>query len=205
MFFGREKLVARLVERLADRLAGDQARFLAILGPSGAGKSSVVMAGLLPALKRGAVPGSDRWTYLPRIVPGRHPVEHLTDALGGVLNRPLSHIEADLHAPGGRMLHRLTCALPGARVVLTIDQFEELFALTEDDGEREQFISLIAGAATEPEGKLVVLVTMRADFLDRPLSYPLLGDLFNAHTELVRPMTIVELRDAMRSRRVCRG
>lgn len=197
-FFGREALVTRLADRLRTQLEGDQARFLAVLGPSGAGKSSVVMAGLLPALKQGALPGSDAWTYLPRIVPGAHPIEHLADALGDVMpDKPLSTIEADLNAPGGRMLHRLARQLPGEQVVLYIDQFEELFTLAADAGERGQFISLLTGAATEPDGNLIVLLSMRADFLDQPLNYPLLGDLFDSYNALVKPMSIAELRDAI--------
>src|SRR5512135_1762838 len=56
-FFGREKLVAQLVSRVKD------SRFLVIAGPSGSGKSSLVRAGLVHALKQGALPNSDRWLY----------------------------------------------------------------------------------------------------------------------------------------------
>jgi DNA-binding XRE family transcriptional regulator len=58
LFFGREALVATLVDHVRDQ------RLLVVLGPSGSGKSSVVLAGLLPALKHGALPGSERWTYI---------------------------------------------------------------------------------------------------------------------------------------------
>lgn len=192
-FYGREALVANLVDRLKSQLAAGQERFLAVLGPSGAGKSSVVMAGLIPELKR-----SEAWTHLPTIVPGTHPIEHLADALKAAMpDTSLATIEADLNSPGGRMLHRLVRPLPGAQVVLYIDQFEELFTLTKDDGERNQFINLITEAVSEPDGKLIVLLSMRADFLDQPLNYPQLGALFNKYTELVQPMSIAELRDAI--------
>ncbi len=196
-FFGREALTAQLAERLGRQLDAGDDRFLAVLGPSGAGKSSVVMAGLIPALKDGALPGSGGWAYLPRIVPGAHPIEQLADALAPALGQPLSHIEADLNAPGGRMLHRLARQLPGERAVLYIDQFEETFTLAADDGERLQFINLLTEAATEPGGKLLVLLSMRADFLDQPLNYPQLGKLFDRYNALVQPMAIHELRDAI--------
>ncbi len=196
-FFGRDALIAQLAERLGHQLDAGDDRFLAVLGPSGAGKSSVVMAGLIPALKGGALPGSSGWTYLPRMVPGTHPVEHLADVLAPVLRQPLSHIETDLNAPGGRMLHRLAQQLPGERAVLYIDQFEETFTLAADGGERLQFINLLTEASTEPKGKLLVLLSMRADFLDHPLNYPQLGKLFNRYNELVQPMAIHELRDAI--------
>src|SRR5262249_38228001 len=70
-FFGRSELIARLVERLADQ------RLLAVVGPSGSGKSSLVRAGLIPALKTGALPDSQNWRYLPPIVPGSDPMANL--------------------------------------------------------------------------------------------------------------------------------
>src|SRR5262249_32872273 len=73
-FFGREALVAELVER-----AG-RAPFLAVLGPSGGGKSSVVRAGLIPMLKGGALKGSERWRYLT-IKPGARPLDVLATEL----------------------------------------------------------------------------------------------------------------------------
>ena len=69
-FFGREVVVRRLVERLAEPSAS--ARFLCVVGPSGSGKSSVVRAGLVPALRRGAIEGSERW-FVVDLMPGAHP------------------------------------------------------------------------------------------------------------------------------------
>jgi formylglycine-generating enzyme required for sulfatase activity len=197
-FFGRELLVARLITQLGSQLNDGDARFLALLGLCGVGKSSVVMAGLLPALKKSSIPGSGGWTYLPHIAPGVHPVEHLAAALKTHMpDTDLDAIEKDLNAPGGRMLHLLVRRLPGERIVLYIDQFEELYALTADDGERQRFINLITYAVTEPGGKLVVLLSMRTDFLDRTLNHPTLGHLFDEHSRLVKPMSIAELCDAI--------
>jgi len=99
--------VKRLSDALEARLEnGRESLSLAVLGPSGAGKSSVVMAGLIPALKKGSIPGSETWTYLPRTVPGIHPVEALVDSLYKAMpDKSLSAIENDLNRPGGRMLH----------------------------------------------------------------------------------------------------
>jgi hypothetical protein len=82
-------------------------------------------------------------------------------------------------------------------VVLYIDQFEELFTLTEDEGERQQFISIISNAVLESRGKLIVILSMRADFYGHPLNYPSLGKLIKDHNEAILPMTIPELRDAI--------
>src|SRR5690606_36355733 len=58
-FYGRERLVERLISRIGQ--PGSRSRFVAVVGPSGSGKSSVVRAGLLPAIRAGAVPASDAW------------------------------------------------------------------------------------------------------------------------------------------------
>jgi WD40 repeat protein/energy-coupling factor transporter ATP-binding protein EcfA2 len=75
LFFGRQRLIAQLI----DQLAGD--RLLVIVGPSGSGKSSLVRAGLLPRLRAGALPGSDGWQILPPIVPGSDPLAALSHVL----------------------------------------------------------------------------------------------------------------------------
>src|SRR5262249_15645243 len=68
LFFGRERIIQQYLKHLEKR------RLLAVVGQSGSGKSSLVLAGLLPALHKGALPGSDAWEYLPRIVPGKEPL-----------------------------------------------------------------------------------------------------------------------------------
>ncbi len=198
-FFGREALIVSLAERLQNQLAEGKARFLAVLGPSGAGKSSVVMAGLLPALKnKSAIAGSDAWHYLPTITPGAHPMESLATAFASLMpSVDAGTVLRRLYTMGVEAVNFACDMLTARRVVLYIDQFEELFTLAKDDSERQEFISLLSGAATEPNGKLIVLLSMRADFLDYPLNYPQLGPLFNAYNELVQPMRIPELRDAI--------
>ncbi len=192
-FFGREALVSILKKRVEERLGDGRQRFLAVLGPSGAGKSSVVMAGLIPMLKK----AHPDWHFLPRMVPGTHPVEKLADILYQVLpDKSLSSIEGDLNSPGGRYLHRLAKQI-GERVVLYIDQFEELFTLTRDEAERQQFISLITHAATEADGTVLVLLSMRADFYGHPMNYAQLGTLIEENQKTVLPMNIRELSDAI--------
>ncbi len=84
-FFGRERLVERLIARLG--LTGSGGRFIAVVGPSGSGKSSAVKAGLLPAIRRGAVPLSGSW-FTIEMTPATHPFEQLEDALLGVAVDP---------------------------------------------------------------------------------------------------------------------
>src|SRR5262249_34731842 len=73
-FYGRDALVGELVGAVVDR------RLLAVVGPSGIGKSSVVKAGLVPSLRRGALPGSGQW-LVTDMFPGHYPYEELATAL----------------------------------------------------------------------------------------------------------------------------
>src|SRR5205823_5217673 len=69
-------------------------RLLVVLGPSGSGKSSLVLGGLIPALKAGALPGSQQWRYPPVLVPGSDPLRNLAH-----LTRPPDISPADWLGP----------------------------------------------------------------------------------------------------------
>ncbi|MCC6612880.1 MAG: tetratricopeptide repeat protein [Anaerolineae bacterium] len=195
-FFGRDLLI----EELLDSLRQDP-RFLVLLGASGSGKSSVIMAGLIPALRDGALPGSSDWLYLDPVQPGQHPLENLTVALARDFpdgRRTQRAIREDLETPNKRGLLTIAKEMaPRGRVVLYLDQFEEIFTLTESEAEREHFIYLLTTAAGEFDSPLTIILSMRADFLDRPLQYPLLGDLLKQHTVPVRPMRYADLVDVV--------
>ena len=179
-FFGREAAVEKLVELVnslvAEQPARSSTRLLTILGPSGAGKSSLVMAGLLPQLQQGALPGSKEWVYLDPMVPGKRPIEALASTLKPHFpDTSFKTLREDLEDEAARGLHLLATQLAkqrGTRVVLLIDQCEELFTQTESEDERQRFIRLLLTACSEPRGPLVVLLTLRADFYDRPMQYP---------------------------------
>ena len=202
-FFGRDILIDELTATLeasllAEKKRSQSARLLAVVGPSGSGKSSVVMAGLLPRLQSGGLQGSELWIYLDPIVPGVHPIESLTLVLAEKLSdKSLKTIRDDLENDSGRGLHLLATTLAkheGTRVVLLVDQFEELFTLTASEEERGQFITLLINALTEPHGPVVILLTLRADFSDRPMHYPELGQLIEEHHKPVFAMSIKDLR-----------
>jgi len=204
-FFGRERLVDALVDVLEQHLAGAEqqaaARFLAVVGPSGSGKSSVVLAGLLPRLHLDELPGSSRWVYLPPMAPGKHPLEALAATLGHALReRSLISIREDLEEESGRGLHVLAThlATPAApTVVLVVDQCEELFTQTTDEWERQHFIKLLVTASTEQGGALLLILTLRGDFYDRPMYYPELGRLIEQQSKSVFPMNRQELQAAI--------
>jgi serine/threonine protein kinase len=202
-FFGRDGLIEELAETIEGFLTAEKptvpaSRLLTVIGPSGSGKSSVVMAGLLPGLRRGALPGSQEWVYLDPIVPGKRPLEALTLAFAPRLpERSLQSIRHDLEDDSARGLHLLTTQLvkrAGCKVVLMIDQFEELFTHALSEQERQRFIDLLVTAVTEPGGSLIVLLTLRADFYERPMHYSQLSQLIEVHQKSVLPMNPHELR-----------
>jgi hypothetical protein len=198
-FFGRDTLIEELLQRLAPRqTAMLDARLLTVIGPSGSGKSSVVMAGLLPGLRKGELPGSEEWVYLSPMVPGMHPLEALALALEPHFpDKSMEQLHHTLQSDSMRGLHLLATELvekPGQKVVLVIDQFEEIFNRVSSEQERRRFIDLLMAAVTEPRGPLIVILTLRADLYDRPLAYPELGRLIQHDQVAVLPMEMQDLR-----------
>jgi len=198
-FFGREAATEWLVNELR---AG---RFLAVLGPSGSGKSSLVRAGLVPALRCGALPGSDNWP-LCVFRPGHRPLESLAVALTQLLGptedpAALSRL-MDALAADRRQLHltaRLALAdVPADRyVALVVDQFEEIFTLCSNGEQRGPFIDNLLYASAIEGGRTMVVLTMRADFYGKCAVYPGLAARITDHQMLVSPMVEEELRQAI--------
>ncbi len=191
-FFGREALIERLYLRMLEPVEGS--RFLAVVGASGSGKSSVVRAGLIPMLRKNA----PRW-FIVEMTPSSDPFAQLTDAILRVAVKP-DYPYDEVVRRGVDGLHTtLRHALdePKRQLVLLIDQFEELFTLTPDESVRRLFIDSLLYALSAPDSQLRVIITLRADFLDRPLSYSGLGELLNKRHEMVIPMNSVQLQHAI--------
>ena len=196
-FFGREALVQQLLARLAE--GGDLSRFLAVIGPSGSGKSSVVRAGLIPALRRGGLPGSENW-FIVDMLPGKHPLEELEASLLRVAVNPPPSLLAQLKDGNRGLLRAVRRILPAddsVELVLVIDQFEEVFTLVEDEAERALLLESITTAVMEERSRLRVIITLRADFTDRPLRYMDFGEMMNRRFEFVLPLTADEVERAV--------
>lgn len=174
-------------------------RFLAVVGPSGSGKSSVVKAGVLPALRRGALPASEDW-YITEMVPGKHPILNLENALLSVATTPPQNLTSLLRSREEGLLWAAEQILAGSdtELLLVIDQFEEVFTLVESEEERTHFLDLLRAAVIAPQSPLRIIMTMRADFYDRPLQYVNFGDLIRQRTEVVLPLSAEELERAIR-------
>ena len=169
-FFGREVLVTRLIETVTAQ------SLTAVVGSSGSGKSSLVKAGLIPAVRGGALEGD--W-LVAEMFPGNYPFEELEAALLRVaVDRPDSLI-ADLTGDDRGMLRVIKRVLPddGTGLLLVIDQFEELFSLTSDDETRRLFIDNLVTLGSDARSRVRTVLTMRADFFDRPLDYPEFAEL----------------------------
>ena len=175
-FFGRERLIAELVARLVG------ATFLGIVGPSGSGKSSVLRAGLIPALAGGVLPGSERWRRV-LIRPGERPLEELRRMFASGAKDPVAEA--------------LDALAADERILLAVDQLEELFTACDRTRERAAFADVLARAAADPQGRAVVAVAVRADFYGRFAAYPALAERLGANHVLVGPMQASELRRAV--------
>jgi type II secretory pathway predicted ATPase ExeA/predicted Ser/Thr protein kinase len=194
-FFGRDSLIKQLLARLEER--GEASRFLAVVGPSGSGKSSVVKAGLVPALRAGALPGSEDW-FITEMKPGAHPLGELELAIlrVAVIQPPslLGQIKEDKRG----LLRAVRRVLPeGSQLILVVDQIEELFTLVRDPEEASFFLESIYEAVIDPQSPLRVVIMLRADYYDRPLRHPEFSSLMESRTQVVKPLTTSELEQAI--------
>jgi ABC-type glycerol-3-phosphate transport system substrate-binding protein len=195
-FFGRDGLVDGLIARLAEPVGG--ARFLAVVGPSGSGKSSVVRAGLIPTLRAGALAGSERWFYA-EMLPGAHPFEELELALQQVAVSPPADLLETLERSEEGLAEVVGQILPddGTELVLVVDQLEEVFTMVEDEQTRDRFLQSLVEATSSPGARIRVIVTLRADFFDRPLTVAGLAELMRTRTATVVPLIPEEIERAI--------
>lgn len=193
-FFGRDAAINDMLDLLRR-----YPQMLAVIGASGSGKSSAVMAGLVPRLKAGALSGSRDWIYAPPFTPGENPVQNLivslTKALPDVGEERIRAAVAD-GATAARLLREVVYDGLKTRLMLVVDQFEEIFTLASDDN-REHTINLLSAAAEETNASVTVMLMLRADFFDRVLANPTLSSMISRHNYVLRPMTIPELREAI--------
>jgi WD40 repeat protein/transcriptional regulator with XRE-family HTH domain len=175
-FFGREELVDALVSQVAAsarRLAVGTGRgLIVVVGASGSGKSSLLRAGLIPAVQRGAIDGTgegDGWSWV-LFTPGAEPVAEL---------------------------QRRLSADPAHDLLVVVDQFEELFTACPDEDQRREFVNRLLALGQERPGRTVVVAGLRADFYGHATRLPgLVGALQNSQL-VVGPMTTTQLRRAI--------
>lgn len=185
LFFGREAQVNALLRQLEDH------RFVAVVGSSGSGKSSLVRAGLLPAVGEGFLLGTTDWRVL-LMRPGQYPYQGLARVLsedtrphGDTPVAPAAEATATagetrtvaaLRSTDRGLLLALADATigPDCKVMVVVDQFEELFGFRRTAAKREEvisrdeaagFVRLLLRSCSDPEGRVWVVLTMRSDFI----------------------------------------
>ncbi|WP_405070884.1 hypothetical protein OG558_15425 [Kribbella sp. NBC_01510] len=211
-FFGREAATASLLDRLSRQLNGSGP--LVVSGVSGAGKSSLLKAGVLPQLRGGglaAAPAAATWPCLV-FTPGHAPLDELAVRVAALARMDAAAMRRGLEIdPASFALTTRQVALtqangqisdPGSnpkRLILLVDQFEQLFTQCTDELQRQAFVTALHAAATsarrENHGALVML-GVRADFEARCTDYPQLADAVQDRY-LVTSMTARQLRMAI--------
>jgi WD40 repeat protein/DNA-binding XRE family transcriptional regulator len=222
-FFGREAATAQVLDRMSRQVAGTG--LLMVSGVSGAGKSSLLRAGVLPRIRAeglAAAPGSQCWPCLV-FTPGRAPLDELALRVALLAGTDASAVRRGLDtSPEGFALPARQAALarpPGPtgdgdgpaaeggqpprqrRLLLVVDQFEELFTQCAEEGQRRAFITALHSAASAGDGPdlapaVLVVLGVRADFEARCADYPQLAGAVQDRY-LVTAMTERQLRMAI--------
>jgi WD40 repeat protein len=188
-FFGRESDTQTLLEQIRNT------PLVVVLGASGSGKSSLVMGGVLPALGDPQVEPVRR-VGAP-IVPGTAVLAHLAEALGqlsSVASESATDAEAKLQTNPDYLI-AMVGGPHAAPVVITIDQFEEVFTLS-GVAQRETLVAAIASLLQSDRGHRVIL-TMREEFRSRLVELRGLSPFLDRAWYSMRPMGYEELKAAI--------
>ena len=174
VYFGRERLVAEIVARVPGT------SLLGVIGPSGSGKSSAVRAGLVPALAGGVLPGSERWTRAV-LRPGEQPMAALRRALRAG------------DGPADPVAAALEVVPADARLLLVVDQFEEVFTACRDEQQRAAFLDALVAPARRGDARFLAVLALRADHYGACAAHAPLARLLGENHILVGAMRPDEL------------
>jgi hypothetical protein len=173
-FFGREAAIQKLLQTV------QRQPFVAVVGASGSGKSSVVRAGLVPKLRRDRdttwetvilVPTDQPLkaiarAFLPFLEPSMGEVDRLAEA-----TKIAEHFRSgtiSLYEIVGRILEKQSGT---DRVLIVVDQFEELYTLTTDEEARRRFVDELLAASSRAGSKENIALTSRGDFVGKAFAY----------------------------------
>ncbi len=199
LYFGHENQLEAMLDRIE---RGD--RLICLVGPQNSGKTSLIQAGLIFALRNGAIMDSDTWPIW-LFSPGVKPIQQLAEACAALGEQSgLGQAVADAIRQRGpdsvEAIRGFVDALLGSnerrRAVLIVDQLEEVFT-TADEGERRAFLELLAQLVKDSPARLILILAMRSEFLTQLARYPNLYKLFIAHLIELQPMEPKELARAI--------
>lgn len=216
VFSGRALVTAELVTAVSRRLTG--AGLLVVTGASGAGKSSLLRAGLMPAISRGELSEAARcWPSHIVEQPAPRPLSRLATLLAGLAGLDALTVLRSLSAApdmapllvrqaidnDARRRNLPPEAAAAARLILVVDQFEEIFDPDEHAAsERAAFIAALDAIAATPDGAdgvpaALVVIAVRGDFIDRCADHPQLATALKEGPFIVGPMPEADLRSVI--------
>ncbi|NKQ36050.1 MAG: formylglycine-generating enzyme family protein [Chloroflexi bacterium] len=193
LFYGRDQLINQILNQIL------VSRMVTAVGSSGSGKSSVVLAGVIPRLKNGELPGSALWHYYPTMVPGSVPLTNLALTLmpEGADKSEWVNEQTALFQENPEHLTQLIQSQTDEPGILVIDQFEEAFTLCHDEAERDAFLENLLNLIRTRETRHVVILTMRVDYESYLNKTPLFQSLYEQGLVRVTAMSGAELREAI--------
>jgi hypothetical protein len=199
-FCGRDQLTADVVSRV-EAMIGDSMRCFSIVGGSGSGKSSLARAGVLWSLQQ----KHPDWTTIilePGVLPHERLAERMLRLIHKQIDGPTLKDHGQRYLTDTSMLQAsifgaLGSDSSGGRLLLLVDQFEEVFTMCESQKAREAFIGNLINAARDTDGKALVLICLRADFYENCAKTEL-ADALSRQQILVGPLKRNELQSAIR-------
>jgi len=202
-FFGREDAIEQLMREVQTK------PIVAVVGPSGSGKSSVAQAGLFPRLRK-----QGDW-LIASFRPGEYPFYQLAHALYALQKPEMDELErAEKSKKAAAYLLNATLTLseavksifeshPQRRLLLYIDQFEELYTMCRAEEIRRRFLDVLITAChvsqtwQQSDWQITCVLSMRADFLEQASAYRPFADALRHALFVLGPMNRKELRDVI--------
>jgi len=199
LFFGRKNQVSEVLEKLTAN------KFVAIVGNSGIGKSSFVNCGVLPKLQQNENTTENQWQIVS-FRPGSEPLARLTRAFNEKIKQAGINAEKDENNQWldnsndmSELAHKFY-AETGKKLLIYIDQFEEIFRFNEEHEAGKDiaaFVNLLIRSIRKPDDPINIIITIRSDFVGDCSRYPDFTKAINDSQFLIPQMTREEKRDAI--------